>query len=192
MAIALLCNLLDRRSCFLQTLLGLFAFANGLRDKGFQSLGMFRILPSIQRIRNHGKHWAAEQKLIHELDVKKFWRVTVDNLEFKMAFAKKIFSGVYQKRKLHFLTGQVLHHFSPAEPCPTACQLASCEVSRLPKSLQELDFLDLTISERAHYCKFASTVLSVIVSTDRLFCKPLECSQSLFQVLWTRLELFTC
>ena len=120
-----------------------------------------------------------------------FWRVTVDNLEFKMAFAKKIFSGGYQKRMLHLLTGQVSHHSPPAEPCPTACPLASCEASRLPESLQELDFLDLTISERVHYCKFASTVLSVIGTADRLFCKPSECSQSLLQVLWTRLESFT-
>ena len=86
MVVALLCNLLDRRSCFLQTLLGLFAFANGLRDRGFQILGMFGILPSIQHIRNHGKHWAVERKLINELDVMQFSRVPVDNLEFKMAF----------------------------------------------------------------------------------------------------------
>lgn len=34
MLVALLCNVVDRRSCFLQTLIGLFAYANGLRDKG--------------------------------------------------------------------------------------------------------------------------------------------------------------
>ena len=72
MVIALLCNLLDRRSCFLQTLLGLFEFANGLRDTGFQILGMFGILPSIQHIRNQGKNLAFERKLINELDVMQF------------------------------------------------------------------------------------------------------------------------
>ena len=150
---------------------------------------MFGILPSIQQIRNLGKHWAAKRKLINELHVMQFWRVTVDNLEFKMAFAKKISSGGYQKRMLHLLTGQVSHHSPPAEPCTTACPLASCEVSRLPESLQELDFLDLTISERAHYYKFTSTVLSVIGSADRLFCKPSECAQSLHALGWSHSHL---
>ena len=59
------------------------------------------------------------------------------------------------------------------------------------KRLQELDFLDLTISERVHYCKFASTVFFVIGSADHLFCKPSEFCQLRLQVLWTRLELFT-
>ena len=38
MASALLSNALDPRSCFLQTLIGLACYAQGLRDKGFKIL----------------------------------------------------------------------------------------------------------------------------------------------------------
>lgn len=62
MPIALLCNVVDHRSCFLQTLLGWFGYAHGLRDKGFRMLVSFGVFPSIRHIRNHGNHWGPETK----------------------------------------------------------------------------------------------------------------------------------
>ena len=47
-------------------------------------------------------------KAINDIDVKSFWRVTFDNLDFRMRFAKKISAGGGQlKRMLHLLTSQV-------------------------------------------------------------------------------------
>lgn len=86
MLISILCSLVDRRSCFLQTLLGLFAYAYGLRDKGFAVLGSFGCLPSIRHIRNHGNFWAKKRNVIDEIDPCAFWRVTFDNLDFKMSY----------------------------------------------------------------------------------------------------------
>ena len=52
MVIALLCNLLDRRSCFLQTLLGLFAFANGLWVFGMRSVVVLAVDVAIAVVYN--------------------------------------------------------------------------------------------------------------------------------------------
>lgn len=59
-------------------------------------------------IRDHGNWWAKIRKAIKEIDIQSFWRVTFDNLDFKMKFAKKISAGEGQlKRMLHLLTSQI-------------------------------------------------------------------------------------
>ena len=59
-------------------------------------------------IKEHGSWWAKFRKKVNEFDVKSFWRVTFDNLDFRMRFATKISAGGGQlKRMLHLLTSQV-------------------------------------------------------------------------------------
>ena len=82
-------DLLMFRSCFHQTLICLACYAQGLRDKGMKLLNGFGITSSLSHIREHGSWWAKFRKVINEIDVKSFWKVTFENLDFRMRFAKK-------------------------------------------------------------------------------------------------------
>ena len=109
MVCAIMANMMDTRSCFLQTLIGLASYAQGLRDKGMKLMNCFGITSCVSHIREHYCSWAKIRKAINVIDVNSFWRVTFDNLDFRMRFAKKISAGGGQllKRMLHLLTFQV-------------------------------------------------------------------------------------
>ena len=109
MVCAIMANMMDTRSCFLQTLIGLACYAQGLRDKGMKLMNCFGITSSVSHIREHIYcSWAKIRNAINVIDVNSFWRVTFDNLDFRMRFAKKISAGGGQlKRMLHLLTSQV-------------------------------------------------------------------------------------
>ena len=51
MVCALLVNLMDHRKCFMQTLVGLGCYAQGLRDKGFILLNALGVSCSIFHVR---------------------------------------------------------------------------------------------------------------------------------------------
>ena len=57
-------NMMDTRSCFLQTLVGLACYSQGLRDKGMKILNAFGITSSTSHIREHGSWWARIRKAI--------------------------------------------------------------------------------------------------------------------------------
>jgi hypothetical protein len=79
-------------------------YAQGLRDKGMKLLNAFGITSSISHnIRDHGNWWAKFRKAIKEIDIQSFWRVTFDNLDFKMNFAKKISAGGGQLKRMLYL-----------------------------------------------------------------------------------------
>ena len=67
MVSALLSNALDPRSCFLQTLIGLACYAQGLRDKGFKVLNAFGVATSVFHIREHRNFWARMRNAIDEI-----------------------------------------------------------------------------------------------------------------------------
>ena len=100
-------NTMDPRACFMQTLMGLVCYCQGLRDKGIALLNAFGITSSAFHIREHGSLWAKLRTAIKELNPLAFWRVTFDNLDFRMKFAKCISTGGHLKRMLHLLTSQV-------------------------------------------------------------------------------------
>ena len=58
MICAIMANNMDPRKCFLQTLVGLACYAQGLRDKGMKMLNSFGVTSSIFHIRQHGTFWA--------------------------------------------------------------------------------------------------------------------------------------
>lgn len=91
---------------FLQTLIGSACYSQGLRDKGFKILNVFA---SVFRIRQHGSVWTKSRSALEELSSKAFWRVTIDNFDFRIKYAKKIMeccSGAL-RRMLNLLTSQV-------------------------------------------------------------------------------------
>ena len=88
MVIALLCFTMNPYCCFYQTLVGLSCYAYGLRDKGFETLNALGCTTSIDHIRHHGSFWAKHHQAITELDGLETWRITIDNLNFHMKFAK--------------------------------------------------------------------------------------------------------
>ena len=109
MVCALLVNIMDHRKCFMQTLVGLGCYAQGLRDKGFKLLNALGVSCSIFHIRKHGNLWACLRLAISEINLQSFRQVTFDNLDFRMKFAKKltVVNGVGTlKRMLHLLTSQ--------------------------------------------------------------------------------------
>ena len=101
MVSALLSNALDPRSCFLQTLIGLACYAQGLRDKGFKILNAFGVATSVFHIREHGNFWARMCNAIDEINPKIFSRVTIDNLDFRIKYAKKLEVGVVEHSNEH-------------------------------------------------------------------------------------------
>ena len=108
MAVALMAFTMNPQSCFLQTLTGLLCYAYGLRDKGFDILNVLGCTCGIDTIRKHGSYWAERRLATQELTPTNFWRLSIDNLNFKIKFAKSIGSGsAGAKKQLDLLTGQV-------------------------------------------------------------------------------------
>ena len=108
--IALMCNIQNHKSVLLQSVIGLAAYAYGLRDKGFKLLNMFGITCGIDLIRRLANDWSKSRKVTEEVDQKAFWRVTFDNLNFKRKFAKTFaVGGEVEGRMLNLITGQVSH-----------------------------------------------------------------------------------
>ena len=111
MQCTILVNTMNPRSTFLQTLLGLVCYSHGLRDQGFKILNSFGVISSIFHIRQHGRLWAKARSFISELNPKRFWRATFDNLDFRLKFKKTLSVGgdccSSLNRMLHLLTSQV-------------------------------------------------------------------------------------
>lgn len=105
MIISLLCYNTNPSAVFLLTLIGLFCYAYGLRDKGFEIMNAFGCSCSIDQVRRHGDHWADKRSVTDELDSKQLWRVSFDNLNFKMKYSKDLVGDAGPKRAL---TGQVV------------------------------------------------------------------------------------
>ena len=94
MVIAILCNIQNKESIMMQNILGLIAYACGLRDKGFSILNKFSVICSINHIRREASKWSNMRRCIDEIDKKAFWRITVDNLNF----LKKVFKNISNHR----------------------------------------------------------------------------------------------
>ena len=108
MIICMLCMAMNPATSFFQTLLGVIAYMFGLRDRGFDILNAFGILSSVDQVRKHGSYWSKKRCVTDELNRTAFWRVSFDNLNFKMKFAKCLGStldGI--KKKLNLITAQI-------------------------------------------------------------------------------------
>ena len=106
MTIALLCNAMDPRCTFVQLLLGLVAYSSGLQDKGFDYLNSFGCVAGVDLVRQHGSLWAKQRSATDELVNAQLWRASLDNLNFKMKFAKNL-TGAELHRMLNLITSQV-------------------------------------------------------------------------------------
>ena len=107
MVIAILCLTMNPQCCFLQTITGLLCYAYGLRDKGFEALNALGCYCSIDHIRSHGTYWAGRRQPIQNLDSKQPWRITIDNLNFHMKYAKNLpESATGANKMLNLLTCQ--------------------------------------------------------------------------------------
>lgn len=108
MIICMLCMAMKPANSFFQTLLGVIAYLFGLRDRGFDILNSFGILCSVDQVRKHGKFWSEKRKVTDELNKNAFWRVSFDNLNFKLKFAKCLGSALEGiKKMLNLITAQV-------------------------------------------------------------------------------------
>ena len=87
---ALLCFTMNPTRCFIQTLLGLVYHSFGMGDGSFDILNTCGVTCSVDHIRRHGQFWSNQCSAIDELDKSKFWRLTIDNLDFKIKYAKNI------------------------------------------------------------------------------------------------------
>jgi hypothetical protein len=110
MGIGIFCNIKNRYSLIMQTVIGLAMYPYGLRDSGFHVLNRFGLSCSIKHIRRMAKSWSSQRKCIDEISIKHMWRVTFDNLNFSRKFAKtNRLGGEQSGRMLDLLTGQVSH-----------------------------------------------------------------------------------
>ena len=62
---------------------------------------------------------------MNELDDSQLWRVSFDNLNFKMKYSKDIFGDSGPKRTLNLITGQVAHTNKPSGTHACICKVLS-------------------------------------------------------------------
>ena len=169
MICAIMANNMDPRKCFLQTLIGLACYAQGLRDKGLKLLNSFGVTSSIFHIRQHGSFWAKVRSAIKELNLTAFWRATFDNLDFKMKFAKKLSTGGNLKRMLHLLTSQISFRHSSSQ------QFNDNKPKLSTTDLKESNFtLDNENSEWLRFCKCTYEANETHEETDKPLLTKLE------------------
>ena len=199
MTTALLCVTMNPSSCFLQTLLGLMCYSYGLRDQGFELLNAFGCTCSVHHVREHGIFWANKRNVLEELDCTRPWRISIDNLNFHIKFAKNLTdAGSGPKKMLNLVTGQVstrtvalrdtcsqgtlsasVHH----SLATYACNIATC-------SLTEQSFvLDLTGEKDPYFDLFVTACFTTTV--HRLHTPPLECKSTFIESLRTYLPHWT-
>ena len=175
MICAIMANNMDPRNCFLQTLIGLACYAQGLRDKGMKLLNSFGVTSSVFHIRQHGSFWAKVRSIIKELDPRSFWRVTFDNLDFIIKFAKKLSTGGHLKRMLHLLTSQVSFRRNTTEQFNDNKQNVSI------RNLKEDNFsVDNEDSEWLKFCKHTYET-----STENQIDQPLLVKLEKLMQNWT-------
>ena len=147
----------------------------GLRDAGFEILNTFGCTCSIDHIRQHGEYWTQQRKACDELQPTQFWRVTIDNLNFKRKFAKNLTEGGNTPQKmLNLLTGQVTYTTS------TETFLNDPTPYREKTRVSEYDFLvDETNGSEKNLKSFNQTVYKTTLK--RLEFAPTDCSESLIE-----------
>lgn len=112
MIIALLCFTMNPQCCFIQTIVGLVLCIRPT-GQGIWFTKYNGCTCSIDHIRSHGSYWASRHIPTVHLNTKKFWRITIDNLNFYLKFAKSLSeSSSGAKKMLNLLTGQVTHQVS--------------------------------------------------------------------------------
>ena len=109
--IALMSNVMNKNCILLQTLLGLVAYAGGLRDKMFNVFSKFGICCSLKHVRTLQEFWSKKRNVMDEISPTAFWRISFDNLNFLRKFANVCIYGAQAAagRMLNLLTGQVTH-----------------------------------------------------------------------------------
>ena len=80
---------------------------------------------------------------IEELDAKKLWRVSFDNLNFKMKYSKDLIGDGGPKWALNLITGQVVHSKSHninehKNKIPSLRELSQNKLNKYKKQLQKL------------------------------------------------------
>ena len=169
MVCAIMANNMDPRKCFLQTLIGLACYAQGLRDKGMKLLNSFGVTSSIFHIRQHGSVWAKIRSAIKEISPSAFWRATFDNLDFKIKFAKKLSTGGSLKRMLHLLTSQVsFRHNSSQQFNDNKTTLSSSNVKESNFSLDDQN------SEWSKFCECTYKACKISDDADKPLLTKLE------------------
>lgn len=159
--ISLLCYTKNPSITFIQTIIGLVCYAYGLRDKGFEILNAFGCSCSVDHVRRHGDYWSGQRSMMDELDLKKLWRVSFDNLNFKLRYSKDIKGEGGPKRALNLITGQVAYTqchdkgSTMANNIPPLKELAKLKLNTFvhpehisKNNLQENDF---QLSEKDYY-----------------------------------------
>ena len=153
-------NAMDPRNTFLQTLLGLACYAQGLRDKGFKILNAFGVVCSIFHVRQHGSRWARLRSALSELNPIRFWRVTFDNLDFRAKFAKKVEvrdNSCVLNRIFHLLTSQVTFRKHEQDCICSQDTLAQITTVTHAKLIEGHFKLDTSSSDR-QWTKFSRSV----------------------------------
>ena len=158
---SLLCYTKNPSITFIQTIIGLFCYAYGLRDKRFEILNAFGCSCSVDHIRRHGDYWSSQRSMMDELDSKKLWRVSFDNLNFKLRYSKDIKGEGGPKRALNLITGQVAYTechdkvSTPANNIPSLKELAKKKLNTFvhPEHISKdnVQENDLKISDKDYY-----------------------------------------
>lgn len=196
MVIALLCLTMNPNCCFIQTLIVLICYAYGLRDKGFDVLNTLGCTCNIDHLRNHGAFWANKRKAVEELDKTRPWRISIDNLNFHIKFAKKkILPGSSNgaKKMLNLITGQVTTRTSEYLKTESLTAMVHHTIAKLTNLVEPLTRLSFQSNFESnadmYYLMFSQSCLATTVK--RLQTSPLDCSETFIQSLCKFMPHFT-
>ena len=203
MIICMLCMAMNPANSFFQTMLGVIAYMFGLRDRGFDILNAFGIICSVDQVRKHGTFWSKKRCVTDELKRNTFWRVSFDNLNFKMKFAKCLgvaMDGV--KKMLNLITAQVSTrrantegHNHNKQCVPTLGCLVKDTIKWELLHIQPIIPQKLTLGNLCsiddgnsilNFCK-----ISYVCTIDRISTNPLNCSETFFLSLSKYLPHYT-
>ena len=173
------------------TLNGLLCYAYGLRDKGFKALNTLGCTSSIDHIRSHGAYWAQKRKAIEQLDPTCPWRLTIDNLNFYMKFAKNLPESANGSNKmLNLLTAQISHATHTPQPKNLTLknlvfQAMSNFSNTTPRQQSSIEAVDFTLhnntSESYYYQHFLAVCYACTMK--RLTLPPTEQPCTLLQAI---------
>ena len=186
MVIALLCNIINKNSLLLQSMIGLTMYAGGLKGKIIQLLSLFGVTCGDEHIRRQANAWSSKRNVTDELSKEKFWRVTFDNLNFLRRFAKTFtYGSQVAGRMLNLLTGQVTHRVK--ETTETLENVTSS--SQIKSITEELFFPQKGTKEYMELEKFWDSLSNIFI--ERIKTEPISLEESFIEQLQKHMPSFT-
>ena len=194
MVVGILCNLVNRKSTLVQSLIGIVLFGAGVKERCCQHLHMFGITCTLRYVKDLASKWSDKRNVLEEFDKSAFLKISFDNLNFRRKFARVFSYG--QKvpvigRMLNLITGMLTHRkTSDMHNCETRQEHSNKpDVSDSRSSPTVTDFFSFSLEATGAWNTFKKSVFKQ--STIRLAQQPKDCKRQLIQDIQSDMPDYT-